>query len=232
MKKKILSALLILTMVLSVFLTTAFAAKTETPEPTPTPSSTAPVEPTLPLQLGVKGEIVKTLQTYLIANGYTLTVSGEYDTATEAAVKLYQAAVGYEVTGITDTKTFERLANVENFLAIAQSKLGIRYVRGGKGPIKFDCSGFVYWTMNQAGIKQGYMNSRAWQKCKTYTRVKKITELLRGDVISFKGHVAIYLGNGQMIDASSSNRKVVIRTNSILKSSYWKRNFVRGFRLY
>jgi peptidoglycan hydrolase-like protein with peptidoglycan-binding domain len=120
-------------------------------------------------------------------------------------------------------------ANVETFISIAESKLGSRYVRGGKGPGTFDCSGFVYWCLNQAGVKQGYMTSASWQKTTRYQRIGSMSDIRRGDVISFRGHVGIALGDGKMIDASSSQGKVRI-TN--LSSSYWQRNFVCAYRVF
>lgn len=123
-------------------------------------------------------------------------------------------------------------ANVETFIAIAKSKLGSKYVRAGKGPNTFDCSGFVYWCLNQAGVKQGYMTSSAWQKTTKYQRITSMNALERGDIVSFKGHVGIYLGDGKMIDASSSEGKVRITSSTIQNSSYWKRNFVAGFRVF
>lgn len=122
-------------------------------------------------------------------------------------------------------------ANVETFISVAKSKVGCKYVRGGKGPSTFDCSGFVYWCLNQAGVSQSYMTSSAWQKTTKYQRISSMSSLKRGDVISFKGHVGIYLGNGQMIDASSSEGKIRICSN-IQSSSYWTRNFVCGFRIF
>ncbi len=123
-------------------------------------------------------------------------------------------------------------ANVESFIAVAQSKLGSKYVRAGKGPSTFDCSGFVYWCLNQVGVKQGYMTSSAWQKTTKYQRISSMSALERGDIVSFKGHVGIYLGNGKMIDASSSEGKVRITGSTIQNSDYWKRNFVAGFRVF
>lgn len=122
-------------------------------------------------------------------------------------------------------------ANVESFIAVAESKLGSKYVRGAKGPNSFDCSGFVYWCLNQVGVKQSYMTSAKWQKTGNYQRISGFDNLQRGDVISFKGHVGIYLGGGKMIDASSSQGKIRIAT-SIQSSAYWKRTFVCGYRIF
>jgi cell wall-associated NlpC family hydrolase len=59
-----------------------------------------------------------------------------------------------------------------------------------------------------------------------------MSDLKAGDVISFKGHVGIYLGGGKMIDASSSQGQVRITSSNIQSSSYWTRNFVCGFRIF
>lgn len=118
---------------------------------------------------------------------------------------------------------------VEKFIEVAKTKLGCKYVSGGKGPNVFDCSGFVYWCLNQAGVRQGYMTSATWQKCTKYQRIDSFDDLKRGDVISFRGHVAICLGGGQMIDAGSSKGNVHY---SNLNTSYWRSHFVCGFRIF
>lgn len=126
---------------------------------------------------------------------------------------------------------------VEAFIKIAESKLGCKYVRGAKGPNTFDCSGFVYWCLNQAGVKQSYMTSIAWRKCTKYLRITNMKDIKRGDVLVFKGksmstgHVGIYLGNGKMIDASSTKGKVRI-TDSIQSSTYWKEHFLMAYRIW
>lgn len=126
---------------------------------------------------------------------------------------------------------------IEAFIKVAESKLGCRYVSGAKGPDKFDCSGFVYWCLNQVGVKQSYMTSRGWRTCKKYQRIVSMKELRRGDVIVFsgstsgKGHVGIYLGGGKMIDASSGAGKVRI-TSSVLTGSYWKEHFLMAYHIW
>ncbi len=127
---------------------------------------------------------------------------------------------------------------VEKFISIAKGKVGCKYVRGAKGPNKFDCSGFVYWCLNQAGVRQGYMTSIVWRSCSKYKRITSMSSLKRGDVLVFKGrsmdtgHVGIYLGDGKMIDASSSRGQVRITDSSILKSNYWKEHFLMAYRIW
>lgn len=118
---------------------------------------------------------------------------------------------------------------IDRFIRIARSKVGSRYVRGGKGPNVFDCSGFVYWCLNQAGISQGYMTSHMWANTTRYERNNDIDDVRRGDVIVYEGHVAIALGNWMMIDASQSKGKVVIRS---FNSNYWHEVFICSFRIF
>ncbi|MDO4851818.1 MAG: peptidoglycan-binding protein [Clostridia bacterium] len=126
---------------------------------------------------------------------------------------------------------------IENLIKIAQSKIGCPYVSGAKGPNRFDCSGFVYWCLNQAGVKQGYMTSIGWRKTSRYKRITSWGSFQRGDIMVFKGessstgHVGIYLGGGKMIDASSGAGQVRI-TSTILSGSYWKAHFLMAYRIW
>ena len=116
--------------------------------------------------------------------------------------------------------------------------MGSPYVRGAKGPNKFDCSGFVYWCLNQAGVKQGYMTSITWRSCTKYTRFDSMSQAQKGDVLVFKGssmstgHVGIYLGGGKMVDASSGAGQVRITSSNILTSTYWKTHFLMGYHIF
>jgi peptidoglycan hydrolase-like protein with peptidoglycan-binding domain len=120
-------------------------------------------------------------------------------------------------------------ANVDSFISVAESKIGSKYVRGAKGPNSFDCSGFVYWCLNQVGVNQSYMTSGSWAKSSKYTKIDNMGDMQRGDIIVFKGHVAIYAGSGVMIDASSSNGKVVKRGST---GSWSQRSFICAFRVF
>lgn len=125
-------------------------------------------------------------------------------------------------------------AGVEAFIAAARSKLGCRYVLGAKGPNQFDCSGLVYWALNKAGVKQGYMTSHAWRSTSRYQRLTSMSSIRRGDVIVFKmgatrGHVGIAVSGDTMIDASTSNGKVVQRS---FRTSYWNKYFYCAYRIF
>ncbi len=119
--------------------------------------------------------------------------------------------------------------SISTLISIAKSKLGCRYVYGSKGPSTFDCSGFVYWVLNKSGVRQSYMTSYGWNKNKKYKKITDMSDIRKGDIITYNGHVGIALGGNKMIDASSGSGKVRI-TN--ITSSYWTRNFRCAFRIF
>ena len=123
---------------------------------------------------------------------------------------------------------------IDNLIRIARSKLGCPYIRGAKGPNAFDCSGFVYWCLNKAGVQVSYMTSYMWRTTTRFPRIHSMSSIKAGDIIVYKmgtysGHVAIAVGNGYMIDASNSEGKVVYRS---YQTSYWRQTFYCAYRVF
>ncbi len=113
-------------------------------------------------------------------------------------------------------------ASVEKLINVLKSLVGSKYVRGGKGPNTFDCSGLVYYALNKAGRSIGYRTSTQW-KSANFPKITKMSDMKPGDIIVFKTrHVGVYIGNGQMIDASSTHGKVVQRS---CMTDHWKKEF-------
>jgi peptidoglycan hydrolase-like protein with peptidoglycan-binding domain len=135
---------------------------------------------------------------------------------------------GGSSSGGGSSGTSAREKSVSELIKVAKSKMGAKYVRGAKGPNSFDCSGFVYWCLNQIGVKQGYMTSAGWAVTTKYPIIDSMSKLKAGDIISFKGHVGIALGGGEMIDCAPSDNGVRI---GHLSNSYWKENFIRAYRV-
>ena len=113
-------------------------------------------------------------------------------------------------------------------VATAKSKVGSPYVWGAKGPNSFDCSGFVYWCLNNSGVKQSYLTSSGWRNVGRYTKITNFNSLQAGDIVVVNGHVGIAAGGGMVVDASSGNGKVVYRS----LSSWWRNNFICGWRIF
>ena len=116
----------------------------------------------------------------------------------------------------------------DDLIKVAKTKLGCKYVWGSKGPNTFDCSGFVYWCLKQIGVKQSYITSYGWRTVGKYKKITSFSNIRKGDIIVVYGHVGIAAGNGEVIDASSSNGKIVHRT----MGDWWKRNFICAWRIF
>jgi cell wall-associated NlpC family hydrolase len=94
-------------------------------------------------------------------------------------------------------------------LAIAESKIGKPYVWGASGPNAFDCSGLVMWAFKQAGVSLPRTSAAQSQ---VGTAVSK-GDLRPGDLVFFYSpvsHVGIYVGDGKILNASTSGEPVKI----------------------
>lgn len=128
-------------------------------------------------------------------------------------------------------------SGLEAMIKCAEAQLGKRYVLGDEGPNSFDCSGLVYYCLTQAGVKTTRFSAKSFAKVSSWTEISSMSDLRRGDLLFFTDdgsggtitHTGIYLGGGTMIDASSSNKKVVKRSCT---TSYWTRNFACGRRVF
>ena len=103
----------------------------------------------------------------------------------------------------------------EEVAAFALNYVGCRYVRGGQGPNKFDCSGFVYYVYKNFGydLKPGARNQ--WS---LLDGTVKRDDLLPGDLVFFSRngsssgifHVGIYIGNDQFVHAANSRKGLIV----------------------
>src|SRR5690606_5919094 len=91
----------------------------------------------------------------------------------------------------------------------ARQHLGKPYIWGANGPNAFDCSGLVYYVLNQAGIKIGDNTAAGYQMSG-----KPISGPPQpGDIVFFgqpPTHCGIYIGDGKMIHAPHSGAVVEI----------------------
>lgn len=100
---------------------------------------------------------------------------------------------------------------------IAKSALGVRYRYSGKTMNGFDCSGLVKYVFEAIGYKNiPHGSDPQARQLGTSIPVsgKNYSHLLPGDLLFFSRgsgyhHVGIYIGNDQMIHASSSNGGVI-----------------------
>ena len=119
-------------------------------------------------------------------------------------------------------------------ISYAKSQLGKPYVWGAQGPNSFDCSGFTYYVFkNKAGITLPRTSS---EQSKYGTYVKK-SNLRAGDLVFFDtngsnngavSHVGLYIGDGKIIHASYSQKKIAIAD---FNSSYYQNAYVNARRV-
>ena len=111
-------------------------------------------------------------------------------------------------------------AQVETAIDFAREQLGERYVLGGAGPNVWDCSGITMKSYAAAGVYIGWHSATA--QYNVLAKQKKLIPFQnaqRGDLIwwstesAFSGdkyHVAIYLGDGMMLESPNPARTVRI----------------------
>lgn len=90
---------------------------------------------------------------------------------------------------------------------VAKSKIGSPYVWGAAGPNAFDCSGLTSWAYSQNGKSIPRTSSA---QASSGTPVS-LDALQPGDIVSYYGgasHVAIYIGNGQVVQALNESSPV------------------------
>jgi peptidoglycan DL-endopeptidase CwlO len=97
---------------------------------------------------------------------------------------------------------------------VALGQLGKPYVWGASGPGGFDCSGLVLYAWRSAGKSLPH-SSRAQYAATTRVSVSQIQV---GDLVFYGSpihHVGMYIGNGNMVEAS--RRGTPVRTRSIFR---------------
>ncbi|MCL6573393.1 MAG: LysM peptidoglycan-binding domain-containing protein [Bacillus sp. (in: Bacteria)] len=114
-------------------------------------------------------------------------------------------------------------------VAEAKKLIGIPYVWGGSTTAGFDCSGFIYYVANQAGLKIGRTNADGY-----YNRTFYVDQPKAGDLVFFENtykkgisHVGIYLGDNQFIHANDGGVMI-----SNLSSAYYQKHFSAFKRFY
>jgi uncharacterized protein YgiM (DUF1202 family) len=116
-------------------------------------------------------------------------------------------------------------------VATAQRYLGSPYAYIGDSPSTgFSCIGFVHFVFKQLGVDVPYDIPMAWNSAPHVA----FSDLMPGDVLFYSNtvfaglsHVAIYIGNGQMIGAD--NYTVGVTTDNVT-DSYWMNHYTGATR--
>lgn len=115
-----------------------------------------------------------------------------------------QNAVTYAVSG--GSETGRAVANY------ALQFVGNPYVYGGTSLTNgADCSGFVMSVYNNFGVSLPHSSSADRH---VGAAVDGLENAQPGDIICYSGHVALYIGNGQIVHASTSKTGIIVSSAS------------------
>ncbi|PRY39385.1 NlpC/P60 family protein [Geodermatophilus tzadiensis] len=91
----------------------------------------------------------------------------------------------------------------------ALAQVGDPYVYGATGPNSFDCSGLTSFAYKAAGVTV----PRTSKAQSTFGTAVAKADLKPGDLVFFYSpvsHVGMYIGNGQMVHASTAGKPVAV----------------------
>jgi LysM repeat protein len=195
---------------------------TTTSNPTPTPST----PPTSSATYTVKaGDYFS-----LIARNVGMTVSQLLALNPQVTdVNLIKVGQVLTISSGSTTNNWETIA--DNVIKSGEKYLGVRYLYGASTSRTdaFDCSSFTWRAFSENGIS---LPRTTYDQVKMGTTIP-LSQARKGDLVFFDtdydgslNHVGIYLGNGKMINASTSAGVSYATFNS-----YWQPRFVKAIRI-
>lgn len=105
-------------------------------------------------------------------------------------------------------------------------QVGDRYAAGAEGPDAFDCSGFTLFAWQAAGVQLTHYSAGQYQQ------VRRISAdaAMPGDLVFYLSggarHVALYIGDGQIVHASDYGVGVIV---SPVRGTPWTNAHFTGF---
>ena len=122
--------------------------------------------------------------------------------------------------------------SADDIVATAKRYIGSPYATIGNTPDGFSCIGFVNFVFAQNGVNVPFDIPLAWNSSAPH--VDSVANLLPGDVVFYSNtvfaglsHVAIYIGNGQMIGAD--NFAVGVHLDN-MGDQYWASRYTGATR--
>lgn len=105
----------------------------------------------------------------------------------------------------------------EAVVEAALSQVGKPYQWGGGGPDSYDCSGLTSWAWAHAGVSLPHSSRLQYDATRRIDR----DELALGDLVFFGDpihHVAMYIGDGRVVEAPYSGASVRVRDDALSRS--------------
>ena len=120
-------------------------------------------------------------------------------------------------------------------VATAKNQIGKKYALNASGPDEFDSSGLVYYVLNECGIAVDRKDCAGYAQNADWSKIESLGDVKAGDILFFHSanssdvkHAGIAVSSKNMIDASSSHRKVAERG---FQTRYWKEHFAFARRV-
>jgi cell wall-associated NlpC family hydrolase len=141
-----------------------------------------------------------------------------------------QAGGPRDNVAVPEPEAAVELSSGVRVVSIAESFIGTPYRYGGDNPKGFDCSGLVFYSFEQLGVKVPRTAADQRRAAERVTR----SSLEPGDLVFFRSskgrvdHVGIYAGDGRFIHAPSSGHVV---SYGYLDDPYYRTHFVSAGRL-
>ena len=133
-----------------------------------------------------------------------------------------------------DARPAREAPTADAIVATAKNQVGKEYVLNASGPDEFDSSGLVYYVLNECGIAVDRKDCAGYAQNEDWSKIESLGDVKAGDILFFCGedgkirHAGIAVSSKNMIDASSSHRKVVKRS---CNTNYWNRHFAFARRV-
>ena len=133
-----------------------------------------------------------------------------------------------------DARPAREAPTADAIAATAKNQVGKEYVLNASGPDEFDCSGLVYYVLNECGIAVDRKDCAGYAQNADWSKIESLGDVKAGDILFFCGedgkirHAGIAVSSKNMIDASSSHGKVVKRS---CNTDYWNRHFAFARRV-
>ena len=133
-----------------------------------------------------------------------------------------------------DARPAREAPTADAIAATAKNQVGKEYVLNASGPDEFDCSGLVYYVFNECGIAVDRKDCAGYAQNEDWSKIESLGDVKAGDILFFCGedgkirHAGIAVSSKNMIDASSSHRKVAERG---FQTRYWKEHFAFARRV-
>jgi cell wall-associated NlpC family hydrolase len=110
--------------------------------------------------------------------------------------------------------------SVASVISFLRAQVGKPYVYGATGPSAYDCSGLTQAAFRTIGVDL----PRTSQAQSTFGTPVAVSNVQVGDLLFWGGvgsayHVAVYIGNGQYLDAANPSKGVVIQQMSYFMPS-------------